>query len=101
MRPLFIAMPPIHSFLVAVAATLAATLTACVPATTGRDVHNLYVSLEQKGVYVNYCNAYAVGWRSMPTDGGLAGVAFLQEQRNALFATCMMDRGYRKYLLRD
>ncbi len=90
-----------EAVLIAAAATLAATLTACVPTTSGRDFYNLDVPLAQKGVDVDYCDAYAVGRRSMPTVGGLAGVALLTEQRNALFTTCMMDRGYRKYPLRD
>ena len=87
-------MSPIQLFLISTTVTLAAAMTACVPPTTGRDFYNLNVPLEQKGADINYCDAYAVGRRNMPTVGGLAGVAFLQEQRNALFTTCMMDRGY-------
>ena len=94
-------MYAIYSFLIAAAVLLAATLTGCVPAPSGKDFHNPDLSLIQKATDVEYCNAYALGRRIPPPYGGLAGAAHLSEQRHALFTTCMMDRGYRRSPPRD
>ncbi|MCZ6466145.1 MAG: hypothetical protein O6829_02585 [Alphaproteobacteria bacterium] len=87
----------IQLFLISAAILLAGALTACVAAISGKDFYNLDVPLTQKATDTEYCSAYAVGRRIPPPYGGLAGAAHLGEQYNALFTTCMMDRGYRKY----
>ncbi len=89
----------IQSFPIA-AALLAGALTACVAILSGRDFYNLDVPLTQKATDAEYCNAHAIGRRIHPPYGGLAGAAYLNEQYNALFTTCMMDRGYRRWPIR-
>lgn len=42
-----------------------------------------------------YCSTYADAKKGSTPHGGIAGIADINEKRNALFKLCMMDRGYR------